>query len=112
MDYCSGGDLALYLVKKGRLSENEARLLIAELIEAIEYLHSINIIYRDLKPENILLDNDGHIKLADFGLAKEGVGDRDVRRSICGSPAYLAPEVLSNKGAGKAVDLYGIGIFL
>lgn len=67
------------------------------------------MIYRDLKPENILLAADGHIKLADFGLAKEGVNDQGKTKSFCGSPAYLSPEMLSQKGTGKASDIYGIG---
>jgi serum/glucocorticoid-regulated kinase 2 len=68
------------------------------------------VVYRDLKPENILLDKEGHIKLADFGLSKEGVADGDKTKSFCGSPAYLSPEMLSQKGAGKVSDIYGIGI--
>lgn len=71
----------------------------AELILALEHLHSKNILYRDMKPENILLDGDGHIKLADFGLSKDNVADKT--KSFCGSPAYLAPEVLGQKGGCK-----------
>ncbi len=86
----------------------------AQLILAIEYLHQQNVIYRDLKPENILVDLDGNIKLADFGLSKEGIGDDDKTRSFCGSPAYLSPEVVTNKnkgsnGYGKSTDVYGMG---
>ena len=84
----------------------------AELILAIEHIHSKDIIYRDLKPENILLTNDGHIKLADFGLSKERIGDKDVAKSFCGSPAYLSPDMLKNKGVGKPADIYGIGNFV
>jgi serine/threonine protein kinase len=76
------------------------------VILAIEYVHSLNVIYRDLKPENILINNDGHIKLADFGLAKEGINDKQFAKSFCGSPAYLAPEMLTNKGVGKSSDIY------
>ena len=78
----------------------------------MEYIHTLNIIYRDLKPENILIDGDGHVKLADFGLAKEGVNDRGQAKSFCGSPAYLAPEMLLSKGVGKAGDIYQIGAVL
>lgn len=78
----------------------------------MEYIHSLNIIYRDLKPENILIDKEGHAKLADFGLAKEGVNDKQNAKSFCGSPAYLAPEMLLNKGVGKAADIYQIGAVL
>ena len=92
--------------------ENEAKFYIAELILGIEHLHKLNIIYRDLKPENILINSDNHIKLADFGLAKEGVNDSSMTKSFCGSPAYLSPEMIIRKGAGKSADMYGIGAVL
>lgn len=76
LDYCPGGDLAFHLNKRQIFDEKEARFYIAEVILAMEYIHSLNIIYRDLKPENILIDSTGHVKLADFGLAKEGVSDK------------------------------------
>ena len=79
---------------------------------AIEHLHELNIIYRDLKPENILISQDNHIKLADFGLAKEGVTDYQSTKSFVGSPAYLSPEMLMRKGVGKSADIYGIGAVL
>lgn len=101
LDYCSGGDLAFHLNKRQIFDENEAKFFIAEVVLAIEYLHGLDIIYRDLKPENILINVDGHVKLADFGLAKEGMNDKMNARSFCGSPAYLAPEMLTNKGVGK-----------
>jgi len=112
LDYCPGGDLAFHLNKKQIFDEAEARFFIAEVVLAMEYIHALNIIYRDLKPENILIDRDGHAKLADFGLAKEGVGDKQNAKSFCGSPAYLAPEMLLNKGVGKAADIYQIGAVL
>jgi len=110
LDYCPGGDLSLHLAKRGFFLEDEARFYLAELILAMEHLHSLNVIYRDLKPENILTTADGHIKLADFGLCKEGVRDTDIAKSFCGSPAYLSPEMLKSRGVGKAADIYGIGI--
>jgi serine/threonine protein kinase len=70
LDYCPGGDLAFHLNKRQIFDEKDAMFFMAEVILAIEYIHSLNIIYRDLKPENILIDKDGHVKLADFGLAK------------------------------------------
>lgn len=112
LDYCPGGDLAFHLNKRQIFDENEARFYIAEVILAMEYIHSLNIIYRDLKPENILIDGEGHVKLADFGLAKEGVSDKSQAKSFCGSPAYLAPEMLLTKGVGKAGDIYQIGAVL
>eukprot|EP00330_Aristerostoma_sp_ATCC50986_P005652 CAMPEP_0114590698 /NCGR_PEP_ID=MMETSP0125-20121206/12910_1 /TAXON_ID=485358 ORGANISM="Aristerostoma sp., Strain ATCC 50986" /NCGR_SAMPLE_ID=MMETSP0125 /ASSEMBLY_ACC=CAM_ASM_000245 /LENGTH=222 /DNA_ID=CAMNT_0001788373 /DNA_START=402 /DNA_END=1071 /DNA_ORIENTATION=+ len=112
IDLCTGGDLSLHLARKIAFTEDEARFYVAELVLAIEHLHSFDVLYRDLKPENILLDTEGHIRLADFGLSKENVGDGDTARSFCGSPAYLSPEMLRNKGVGKAADIYGVGTVL
>lgn len=111
LDYCPGGDLSYHIVKN-LFEEEEAQIFIAELILAIEHLHSYDIIYRDLKPENILVDVDGHIKLADFGLAKENVADNKTTQSFCGSPAYLSPEMVNRRGVGKSADIYGIGAVL
>ena len=111
LDYCSEGDLAYHLSKREIFDEHEARFFIAEVILAIEYLHTLNVIYRDLKPENILIDRSGHIKLADFGLAKEGI-DRAKAKSFCGSPAYLPPEMLTEDGVGKPADIYQLGAVL
>lgn len=79
----------------------QAKLYIAEVILAIEYLHSKNIIYRDLKPENIAIDSTGHIKLLDFGLSKEGQIGEVIAESFCGSPAYLSPELVNCVGSTK-----------
>mmetsp|Transcript_13764 Transcript_13764/g.2018 ORF Transcript_13764/g.2018 Transcript_13764/m.2018 type:complete len:96 (-) Transcript_13764:315-602(-) len=75
-------------------------------------MHQNDIIHRDLKPENILLTKEGNIKLADFGLCKTNVKDGEVGRTYCGSPAYVSPEMLTLKGAGKEADIYGIGTIL
>ena len=111
IDYCPGGDLNFHIMQD-TFEEDDAKFYIAELILGIEHLHSLNIMYRDLKPENILISSDNHIKLADFGLAKEGVNDMTLTKSFCGSPAYLSPEMLVRKGAGKSADIYGIGAVL
>ena len=89
-----------------------AKFYISELILAIEHVHSKDVVYRDLKPENILISEDGHIKIADFGLAKDNVGNSDATKSFCGSPAYLSPEMLNHTGAGKPADIYGMGCVL
>ena len=111
LDYCSIGDFS-YQIQVDLLEEDEAKFYIAELILAIEYLHQRNIIYRDLKPENILIDSDGHIKLADFGLAKENVTNDTPNKTFCGSPQYLSPEMVTKEGTTKASDIYGIGVIL
>jgi len=111
LDYCPGGDLS-YHINKNLFEENEAKFIIAELVLALENLHNLDVIYRDLKPENILIDKEGHTKLADFGLAKEGVADNTVTGTFCGSNAYLSPEMVNHRGVGKAADIYGVGAIL
>ena len=111
LDYCPIGDLS-YQIQLNLFEEDEAKFYIAELILAIEYLHQHDIIYRDLKPENILIDADGHVKLADFGLAKENVLSNVPNKTFCGSPQYLSPEMLSKEGTTKSSDIYGIGAIL
>lgn len=96
LDYQPGGDLSQQLARLGgRVQEDLARVYIAELVLALEYIHSQNIIYRDLKPQNVMLDINGHCLLADFGLSKQDVGVGQTAISFCGSLAYLAPEVLN-----------------
>merc|ERR1740123_2926673 len=85
---------------------------VAETSSAIAYLHRQNIIYRDLKPENLLIDREGHAKVTDFGLSKEGIEDNHSAMTMCGPPEYLAPEILDRKGHGKAVDWYSVGALL
>ena len=106
-DFFNGGELYSY-VSRGRFTEQRARFYSGEIILAIEHLHEHNIVYRDLKPENLLLDRDGHIKLCDFGLCKEDVTG-DTIKTICGTPEYLAPEVLQHKTYGKSVDWWSLG---
>ena len=103
----------MHIENKELFTENQARFYIAELILAIEYLHSLNIIYRDLKPENILIGNDGHLKLTAFGLAKQMPNQYWNRSlSFCGSLLYLSPEMVMKKNPGNAIDIYGIGAIL
>mmetsp|Transcript_48049 Transcript_48049/g.135768 ORF Transcript_48049/g.135768 Transcript_48049/m.135768 type:complete len:333 (+) Transcript_48049:82-1080(+) len=112
LEYCPGGELFFHLSRAGRFSEGRCRFYASEILLAIEYLHKLNIIYRDLKPENILLDADGHVKLTDFGLSKEGIQDNFSAKSMCGTPEYLAPEVIQSKGHGLGVDWWTLGILL
>ena len=116
VEYCSNGDLSEVLDYHSLLDEDIAKFVIAELILGMAYMHNKGIIFRDLKPENILLDSEGHIRLADFGLAKqneEALGKKDFKASsFCGSPAYLAPEMLMKKGVSKSGDVYQVGVVL
>ncbi|TPX30224.1 hypothetical protein SmJEL517_g06161 [Synchytrium microbalum] len=107
MEYVPGGDLFSYLRKCRRFPEETARFYSCEILMALEYLHSLNILYRDLKPENILLDGQGHLKLADFGFAKIS---QDVATTFCGTPAYMAPEVILKSAYTQCVDWWSFGI--
>uniref|UniRef100_A0A667XQZ0 Protein kinase cAMP-dependent X-linked catalytic subunit n=1 Tax=Myripristis murdjan TaxID=586833 RepID=A0A667XQZ0_9TELE len=109
MDYVPGGELFSYLRSRGRFSNATGLFYTTEIVCAIEYLHSKEIVYRDLKPENILLDSEGHIRLTDFGFAKK-LSDRTW--TLCGTPEYLAPEVIQSKGHGRAVDWWALGILI
>eukprot|EP00595_Chromulina_sp_UTEXLB2642_P003757 CAMPEP_0196765640 /NCGR_PEP_ID=MMETSP1095-20130614/10249_1 /TAXON_ID=96789 ORGANISM="Chromulina nebulosa, Strain UTEXLB2642" /NCGR_SAMPLE_ID=MMETSP1095 /ASSEMBLY_ACC=CAM_ASM_000446 /LENGTH=291 /DNA_ID=CAMNT_0042124017 /DNA_START=1202 /DNA_END=2077 /DNA_ORIENTATION=- len=113
LDYCAGGELFFHLGKVGRFSEERSKFYSAQIILALEYVHSLDIIYRDLKPENVLLDNAGNIRLTDFGLSKEGVSSHSTgANSFCGTPEYIAPEVLARQGHGRAVDWWSTGALL
>lgn len=112
LDFAPGGNLSKALHKERRFPEDIARIYLAEIILALEDLHKRDIIYRDLKPDNIVFDSDGHVLLTDFGLAKEGVMSNNLTRSFCGSPAYLAPEMIKRSGHGKSVDWYLLGVLL
>lgn len=115
LDFMAGGELFFWLKKDRKFSEPRSRLYAAEITVALEALHTENIVYRDLKPENILLDEAGHIRLTDFGLAKGGItgsGAQGGTKTFCGTPEYLAPEILENKGHGKAVDWWALGTLL
>ncbi|ODV85327.1 hypothetical protein CANARDRAFT_28589 [[Candida] arabinofermentans NRRL YB-2248] len=109
MDYIEGGELFSLLRKSQRFPNPVAKFYAAEVTLALEYLHSHNIIYRDLKPENILLDRNGHIKITDFGFAKEV---ETVTWTLCGTPDYIAPEVITTKPYNKSVDWWSLGILI
>ena len=112
IDYCPGGTLADLLSKERCLAEPKAKKYLAEVLLALETLHKQNILYRDLKPENILIDSRGHIKITDFGLAKQGISDEKSAESFCGTVSYIAPEVIEKKGYGKTADWYAFGVLM
>eukprot|EP00541_Cyclophora_tenuis_P019054 CAMPEP_0116579464 /NCGR_PEP_ID=MMETSP0397-20121206/22265_1 /TAXON_ID=216820 /ORGANISM="Cyclophora tenuis, Strain ECT3854" /LENGTH=275 /DNA_ID=CAMNT_0004108945 /DNA_START=101 /DNA_END=928 /DNA_ORIENTATION=+ len=113
LDYCAGGELFFHLGRLGKFPEYQSRFYAAEIILAISYVHSLDIIYRDLKPENVLLDARGHVRLTDFGLSKEGISSSSSgANSFCGTPEYLAPEILNRQGHGRAVDWWSLGALL
>lgn len=108
--FINGGELFHHLQREGRFDLNRARFYTAELLCALECLHQFNVIYRDLKPENILLDYTGHIALCDFGLCKLNMDSQDKTNTFCGTPEYLAPELLLGKGYTKVVDWWTLGV--
>jgi len=113
MDYINGGELFYHLQKEHKFTPERVKFYCAEIVLGIEYLHNSGVIYRDLKPENILLTEDGHIILTDFGISKEGLAaDNDRTSTFCGTPEYLAPEVLEGKGYTKAVDWWSFGTLM
>ena len=113
LDYCAGGELFYHLGKLGRFPDQRAKFYAAQITLALEYVHKLGVIYRDLKPENVLLDSKGNIRLTDFGLSKENVrGHSSGASSFCGTPEYIAPEVLKRQGHGRAVDWWSLGALL
>ena len=110
MEYIQGGELFTLLRTKGTFPVPQTKFYIAHIITIFEYLHSKNIVYRDLKPENILINKNGYLKLTDFGFAKQLENEKTY--TLCGTPEYLAPEIILNKGHGKAVDWWTMGILL
>ncbi|KAF6761125.1 AGC/PKA protein kinase [Ephemerocybe angulata] len=109
MDFVPGGELFTLLRRSNRFPDPVAKFYAAEVALALNYLHSLDIIYRDLKPENILLNADGHIKIADFGFAKACT---TTTWTLCGTPDYLAPEIVSQSRYNKSVDWYALGVLV
>lgn len=112
LSFINGGELFWHLQRDGKFSMDRSRFYIAELLTALESLHELNVIYRDLKPENILLDYQGHIALCDFGLCKLNMSNEDKTNTFCGTPEYLAPELLLNQGYTRSVDWWTLGTLL
>lgn len=109
MDYIPGGELFRQIRTKKGFTEEHAKFYAAEVMLALEYLHTQDVAYRDLKPENILIDHRGHIKLTDFGFAKKVT---DITWTVCGTPDYLAPEIIRSQGYTKAVDWWSLGVLI
>uniref|UniRef100_A0A1I8ANT6 Serine/threonine-protein kinase Sgk1 n=1 Tax=Steinernema glaseri TaxID=37863 RepID=A0A1I8ANT6_9BILA len=112
LDSLNGGELFFHLQQEKHFKEPRARLYAAEIASALGYLHGMNVIYRDLKPENLLLDRKGHVVLTDFGLCKEGIRPNDTTETFCGTPEYLAPEVILKKPYDRTVDWWCLGTVL
>ncbi|KAL1115228.1 hypothetical protein AAG570_007259 [Ranatra chinensis] len=112
LDYINGGELFFHLQQERTFPESRCRFYAAEIASALGYLHSRAVIYRDLKPENILLDSTGHVVLTDFGLSKEGLWAYDTTDTFCGTPEYLAPEVICKDSYDKSVDWWCLGAVL
>jgi len=111
MELVTGGELFDKIVEKGSYTESEASTLVRKIVSAVDYLHGIDIVHRDLKPENLLLkraDDDLEVALADFGLSK--IVGAQMMQTACGTPSYVAPEVLNASGYGKEVDMWSIGV--
>ncbi|KDO34603.1 AGC/PKA protein kinase [Saprolegnia parasitica CBS 223.65] len=109
LEYVIGGEFFTHLRKAGRFDFNTTKFYATQVVSIFEYLHSQDFIYRDLKPENLLLDHEGFLKITDFGFAKR-VAFKTY--TLCGTPEYIAPEVLLNKGHGKGVDWWTMGILI
>jgi hypothetical protein len=112
MEYVAGGDLMCHIQEKKRFHQGRARFYACEVLTALQYFHSQNIVYRDLKLDNILLCADGHIKVADYGICKANMPYGTTTATFCGTPDYMAPEILMNRRYGVSVDWWSYGVLI
>jgi len=113
MDFINGGELFHHLSIEKRFSDERAKFYASEIVSGMDYLHSHGVIYRDLKPENLLLSHKGHIIMTDFGLSKEGLTAEDARTAtFCGTPEYLAPEIIKGEDYTKSIDWWSVGTLI
>ncbi|CAE7563782.1 pkgC, partial [Symbiodinium natans] len=112
LDFCGGGELFFHMLQRGRFEEADGKFYFCEILLGLEYLHSQQVLYRDLKPENCLLDDEGHIRLTDFGLSKDNLTNSALFTSFVGTAGYLSPEMVARQGHGLPLDYYCLGCLL